>query len=157
MKKILSKFKFKEIHIFWTCLIFGLFLIYFIFIKQNFIKNLDQKITFIIASFGVLFSILQFWYNSLRHRNDFLRNMGYEEYKRILEEPEKITKSQHHCPDYRVADDDLEDQIAGCFTIIPGRARQNDPLPCDDLYRSIAFQDKDFEFIQAVRRSFPCD
>ncbi|MBE0640130.1 MAG: hypothetical protein IH598_16575 [Bacteroidales bacterium] len=85
MKNILSRFRMKEIHLFWICLIFGLFLIYFIFIRHDLIRNPEQKITFIIASFGILFSILQFWYNSIRHRNDFLRNMGYEEYKRIRE------------------------------------------------------------------------
>jgi hypothetical protein len=75
----------REIFWTWVCLILGLILIYLIFIQKNLVKDLDQKITFIIASFGALFSIIQFWVSSIRHRNDFIKMMRYDEYKRIRE------------------------------------------------------------------------
>lgn len=81
LKKIVPK----KIYWTWMCLFLGLFLIYFIFIQMNFVKALDQKIAFIIASFGVLFSIIQFWVNSIRHKNDFIKVMRYDEYKRVRE------------------------------------------------------------------------
>ena len=81
----LKKNVLKEINLAWICLFAGLFLIYFIFIQQNLVCDLGQKITFIIASFGALFSVIQFWVNSIRHRDDYIRNMRYEEYKRVRE------------------------------------------------------------------------
>jgi len=82
---ILKKYILKEINLTWVCLLAGLFLIYFIFIQKNYVCDVGQKIAFIIASFGVLFSVIQFWVNSIRHRTDFLRNMRYDEYKRVRE------------------------------------------------------------------------
>jgi hypothetical protein len=81
IKKIVPK----EIHLTWLCLLAGLFLIYYIFIQKNVVSDVGQKIAFIIASFGVLFSIIQFWINSIRHRDDFIKNMRYDEYKRVRE------------------------------------------------------------------------
>lgn len=83
--KILKTNILKEIHLTWFCLLVGLFLIWYIYIQKNLVKDLGQKITFIIASFGVLFSIIQFWVNTIRHRADFIRSMRYEEYKRVRE------------------------------------------------------------------------
>jgi hypothetical protein len=87
-RKIINNLKIlipRKVFLTWFCLFIGLFLIYYIFIQQDIVKELDQKITFIIASFGALFSIIQFWINSIRHRDDFIRNLRYEEYKRVRE------------------------------------------------------------------------
>jgi hypothetical protein len=69
----------------WISFLIGLLLIYYLFIYLNLVSNLDQKITFIIASFGILFSITQFWFSSIHRKTDFIRNMRYEEYRKVRE------------------------------------------------------------------------
>lgn len=80
-----KKINIKEIYCAWITFILGLFTIYFLFIKCDFVTELDQKITFIIASFGILFSGIQFWMGSIRGKKEFIKTMRYEEYKRTRE------------------------------------------------------------------------
>lgn len=65
--------------------IIGVALIYVLFIHCELVEDTEQQITFIIASFAVLFSIVQFWLDAIRSKRDFANTIRYEEYKKARE------------------------------------------------------------------------
>ncbi len=80
----MRKYKIEKITA-WVIIFLGIIAIYFIFIFFDIVPKTDQKITFIIASFGALFSIIQFWISSISRRMDFIKRIQYEEYLRVRE------------------------------------------------------------------------
>ena len=81
MKRI-NKFLRKTTFI-WLFFILALILIWYLFIYTDWIKEVDQKLTFILGSVAVVFSIFQFLINDQRDRERYINQIRIEEYRRI--------------------------------------------------------------------------
>ena len=77
----MKRFRYLLLYIF---AILGLSIIWFLFIKLDLITEKPQKITFIIASLGILFSITQFIYSNLRHKDNVIYQIRYQEYNKLI-------------------------------------------------------------------------
>lgn len=58
-------------------------LIYWFFVVKDFVEATDQKITFLIAAFGLVFSVLKVWLDKDNAKENFKKNVRYEEYKKV--------------------------------------------------------------------------
>jgi len=63
----------------------GLSIIYYLFIIKDIASNNSDRITFLIGSFGILFTIIQFFLNSLSNKLTFIKKLRYEEYVKLKE------------------------------------------------------------------------
>jgi len=71
--------------------IIGAFLVWFIFIERNVLTNIAEKITAIIAFFGILISGIQILINEIKRRREFYKQLRYSEYKSIRNHIQKFT------------------------------------------------------------------
>jgi hypothetical protein len=71
--------------------IIGAFLVWFIFIEKNVLTNIAEKITAIIAFFGILISGIQILINEIKRKREFYKQLRYSEYKSIRNQIQKFT------------------------------------------------------------------
>jgi hypothetical protein len=90
----MKRFKYLFLYLF---ALIGLGLIWFIFIKLDFISVTSQKTTFIIAALGLLFSITQFIYTNLRHKENVVYQIRYQEYNKLISLFNSYTNSMNDC------------------------------------------------------------
>jgi hypothetical protein len=67
----------------WLAFVFSLFLIWYLFIKKDWIPEVDQKLTFILGFFAVAFSVFQFIINNQKDNERYLNQIRLDEYRRI--------------------------------------------------------------------------
>lgn len=76
------KFKIKYL-IIWIIFIAFIFLIWYFFAFKNWIQDLDKRLTYILTTFGLVFSIFQYWMSTLKDKDRFLAQLRIEEYRQI--------------------------------------------------------------------------
>lgn len=78
IKKFLNKTAF-----IWIFFILSLVLTWYLFIYTDWIKEVDQKLTFILGSIAVAFSIFQFLISDQKERQRYINQIRIEEYRSI--------------------------------------------------------------------------
>lgn len=72
-----------QLIILWISFILLLSIIIFFLYRPNIIKETSERLTILIASIGILFSITQLFSNNINKNIAFLRQIRYDEYKRV--------------------------------------------------------------------------
>lgn len=67
----------------WILFILALTLIWYMFIKKNWIPEADEKLTFILGSVAFVFSVFQFMISNQNDKKRYLNQIRLEEYRRI--------------------------------------------------------------------------
>lgn len=64
-------------------IVFGAYLIWKLFVIDNLLKEVTEQVAAILASFGLLFGVIQILINEIRRRREFFQQRRYEEYKYV--------------------------------------------------------------------------
>jgi hypothetical protein len=67
----------------WIIFIVSLFLMGYAIIYRDWIQGLDKKLTYILGSFSIVFSIFQYIISTLREKDRYLSQLRIEEYRQI--------------------------------------------------------------------------